>query len=165
MIKSASFGSVSTATLLTSELLDTFHDELEWQLNRQERTADNRDDIDRLHDVHGRIADECWNDNGDMIDDDDTLESALEELFDALDEFSPEYGYFGSHVGDGADFGYWPSWDSINESVCDGSILKVDDTGDVPGDYSGEVLHVNDHGNATLYVSENGELSEVWGIV
>lgn len=43
--------------------------------------------------------------------------------------------------------------------------LKVSDTGDVPRGYSGEVLHVNDHGNATLYNYVNGRAYEVWGIV
>jgi len=35
----------------------------------------------------------------------------------------------------------------------------------VPADYCGEVLHVNDHGNATLYAAERGQLSEVWSVV
>jgi hypothetical protein len=32
-------------------------------------------------------------------------------------------------------------------------------------DYEGEWLHVNDHGNATLYVRSNGEDKEIWGVV
>lgn len=31
----------------------------------------------------------------------------LEDLFDALDNASPEGYYFGSHLGNGSDFGFW----------------------------------------------------------
>ncbi|MGH8674178.1 MAG: hypothetical protein ACREVG_07705, partial [Burkholderiales bacterium] len=50
---------------------------------------------------------------------------------DLLDAFS----------GDGADFGYWL------QDMTDFDGLRVNDTSEVPSDYSGEVLHVNDHGN------------------
>jgi hypothetical protein len=44
--------------------------------------------------------------------------------------------------------------------------MIVNDTSEVPDDYDGEVLHVNDHGNATLYLAEAGEeLEELDAIV
>lgn len=30
-----------------------------------------------------------------------------EQLFDSLNELAPSGYYFGSHIGDGANFGYW----------------------------------------------------------
>jgi hypothetical protein len=43
--------------------------------------------------------------------------------------------------------------------------LVVSDTSEVPEDYSGAVLHINDHGNATLYSAEDGELEEIDAVV
>lgn len=34
-----------------------------------------------------------------------------------------------------------------------------------PDDYEGEWLHVTDHGNATLYVRQNGQDKEIWSCV
>jgi hypothetical protein len=31
----------------------------------------------------------------------------LEELFDILDSYAPDGFYFGAHIGDGSDFGFW----------------------------------------------------------
>jgi hypothetical protein len=93
--------------------------------------------------------------------DSDDASEVLSDLFNALNEFAPAYGYFGAHPGDGADYGFWLHEDW--EQDFDG--LKVDDTSEVPSDYSGEVLHVSDHGNPTLYVANAGVLTEVWALV
>ena len=34
-----------------------------------------------------------------------------EELFDVMNDYAPEGHYFGSHIGDGSSYGYWPSDD------------------------------------------------------
>lgn len=40
--------------------------------------------------------------------------------------------------------------------------LVVSDTSDIPRGYRGEVLHINDHGNVTLYRAfRNGNLREI----
>lgn len=95
------------------------------------------------------------------FDSDDASELLNEDLFNALNDMAPPYFYFGSHPGDGSDYGFWLSEDSLED--FDG--LKVDDTSEVPDDYVGEVIHVNDHGNTTLYVADGGKLTEVWAIV
>lgn len=42
------------------------------------------------------------------------------------------------------------------------NFLKVvSDTSEIPADYRGEVLHINDHGNVTLYVKSARKLKEI----
>ena len=88
----------------------------------------------------------------------------LEALFDMLNDYAAPYCYFGSHPGDGADYGFWLS-ESFEQDFVDNGGLRVNDTSGVPQDYSGEVLHVSDHGNPTLYTADNGKLTEVWALV
>lgn len=144
-------GSISTGTLKPEDLIETFVYELRQQrpLHREHRAI--------LRSVEGnmrRMKSPAYF----------TTEQPrwdVDALIDALEAYAPEGFYFGSHPGDGADFGYWLAESYIDD--FDG--LRVDDTADVPKGYTGQVLFVNDHGNATLYRASRGKLSEVWSIV
>ena len=87
-----------------------------------------------------------------------------ETLFDTLNEYAPPYCYFGAHPGDGSDYGFWPVED-LEQSVKDDGELVVSDLCGVDDATAGYVLHVSDHGNATLYLAQDGKLTEVWGVV
>ncbi len=156
-MKYASFGSISTGTLRTEDLLDAFASELEHHVQRN---------ADEWCSDEGRARrDECLALVGEAREVEDGSSHAADEIVCALEErlqdFAPPYAYFGAHPGDGSDFGYW-----VSESIADDfDGLKVSDTSEVPADYCGEVLHVNDHGNCTLYAANNGELTEVWSVV
>jgi hypothetical protein len=87
-------------------------------------------------------------------------------LVDLLNCHLAPYMFFGAHPGDGSDFGFWPDVDGALQAADDGDMLKVFDTADVPNNYRGFVLEVNDHDNVTLWnVKRGGVWEEVWGCV
>lgn len=153
MTKYASFGSVSEGTLCSEDLLSSFASELD-SLLRQQVTRFKRAPYRKLiREADSMLA------RGD-VDSEESASELVDDLMNALGDFAPPYGYFGTSEGDGASFGFWVS----DLDSFDG--LRVDDMGDVPHDYQGEVMHVNDHGNMTLYVANGrGKLREVWGLV
>jgi len=142
-------GSVSSGTMRKEDLIPAFVDAL--------RKLAPNDDDGFLDSVQRRIDEDV--DSNYFGSEDADFDFG--ELFTRLDEQAPSYFYFGTNEGDGADYGFWLSEDAIRD--FDG--LKVDDTSDVPDDYTGEVLHVNDHGNMSLYDAKDGELTEIWAIV
>ena len=84
---------------------------------------------------------------------DDVMADALAELDDAINAHNPEGVYFGSHEGDGADFGFWVS------SVFLDDIREDDDIR--------ERVEVSDHGNVTLFDRpvDDDNRRIVWAIV
>jgi hypothetical protein len=104
----------------------------------------------------------------------DCVQEYIIELIDALNEHSPPYCYFGTHIGDGSDFGFWIDHESIECDLVDGTLTiescngyKTTLVGAESIDDEFQYLHVNDHGNMTLYKRDNldEEFSEVWAIV
>jgi len=89
----------------------------------------------------------------------------LEELYEALEEMAPNYCYFGAHPDDGADFGFWISFDAIKEDIATGDLLQISDLSEIPQGHNGLALLVNDHGNMTLYGVTNGAAAEIWSVV
>lgn len=167
-IKVAGFGSISHRTLRTEDLLSAFLSELEWQTRRNGdyyARPENFEERDKLNDLVGEAQD-CFADDGSSIDTDkaDLADELVNEtLPDALSRFAPVYGYFGAHCGDGSDFGFWPN--DIEETKEQVGFVSSQ-TQEYPGDdFSGEWLHVNDHGNCTLYVREKGVDREIWSVV
>jgi hypothetical protein len=147
-------GSVSSATLRPEDLLPCFMAELESMrpLRKEHRKF--------LREIHARMdAAELLGLNYYEIE--SHAAEDIEEVETALQEYCLPHFYFGAHPGDGADFGYWLSEGFVEE--FDG--MKVNDTSEIPSGYTGEVLHVNDHGNCTLYACSRGKRREVWGIV
>lgn len=88
----------------------------------------------------------------------DYAQSIYEELEDLESELSiylPDYVYAGWMEGD---WGIWADLETVEidaNNPHEMSVIKVADT-------PSYILHINDHGNATLY---KVELTEVWSVV
>lgn len=146
-------GSISSGTMLPSDLIPNFVCELKHQKPCKHRKL--------VRDITARLEATEYCADAEYFSSDEASED-LESLFNALDEYAPQYFYFGAHCGDGAEFGFWLS-ENFDEDF-DG--LKVSDLSEVPSDYFGEVLVINDHGNLSLYVkSRNHRVRELWAIV
>ena len=101
MTKYASFGSVSEDTLLIEDLLLSFAIELD-SLLRQQVTRFKRTPYRKLiREAYSMLA------RGD-IDSEESASELFNDLMNALGDFAPPYGYFGTSESDGASFGFWP---------------------------------------------------------
>lgn len=165
-LRPARIGSVSHGTLRTNDLLSAFMGELErLTLLSGECLSQNHETRDRFANLIGEAQD-CFDEDGDEIDpekEDEAVELVNEHLPDALQEFAPSYCYFGAHYGDGSDIGFWPlDMEEIKEQVEFSSSCSEEYP---PDDFEGEWLHINDHGNCTLYVRTDGEDHELWAVV
>ena len=111
-MKQAELGSISSATMRSEDLIPVFIDAL-WELN-PEKAKSIQKDIDKLKIVEKPGYGEYY-DETDDIDGLSSMELASyiinEDLFDALNECAPPYAYFGSHPGNGSDYGFWPDTD------------------------------------------------------
>lgn len=146
----ATIGSISTGTLPKEDLLQAFADELE----RIRTSGEYQQDINEARDyLDGNIE----YDNPDEI-----ASEIVNDLQDALNEYAPPFCYFGSLEGDGADFGFWPDHEAIQELIRESQMSK----GTKPLDQSVEYINVeqslhilvNDHGNITISTLGPGEV-------
>ncbi len=109
-MKYASPGTVSHGTLRLADLIPTFRDALEALSEQNLYTSDG--DERRLVTLQEDIT-ECLarieraQTEPDYLKS-ETAEWHLNDLIDLLSAFAPPGHYFGSHVGDGSDFGFWP---------------------------------------------------------
>jgi hypothetical protein len=147
MARHARIGSIISGTLRSDDLLTAFAGELE--------------SLDAAGKYAGVVAAARS-----VRHESDEAHEVLGELEQALGEFAPPYAYFGSHRGDGADYGYWPDWDAIETDRRDATLPSADE---LPADGSGTpyFLHVSDHGNAELYEwdAKRRAWRSVWGVV
>ena len=144
-------GTVSEGTLRTEDLLPAFADALDASEFKAENLA---------------LLDECWK----LVEADGWAESEdadamISDLTEALSASCPPFVYFGSLAGDGADFGFWPDHDEIQEAQRFGTVYEADREY-IYSDDHGVWIHVNDHGNVTVLTDDDGKPgNEIWSAV
>lgn len=151
-MKKPEIGTIISGTLREEDLLEAFANELERLAETSEvirNTLELAESVDRR-----RLIAEAR-----QIDPSSSFAPAVvEELYEALNDLAPSYMYFGTLEGDGSDFGFWPDLEALKTSVYDGETLQVNDICNIPADYTGDIMIVNDHGNVTLgHVKEPGD--------
>lgn len=160
--KYAPIGSVSSGTMICEDVFGACIDML-WELDAK-RAKEIQADWDIVPQSCTFIEDD--HDETICVDCQEARSIILnEDLWDALNEHAAPYCYFGAHEGDGADYGFWVSFDSLEDDVRYGEVLKVDDTSEVDEDYRGYIMLVSDHGNVTLLSRSDQGDEEVWSCV
>ena len=122
-------GSISTGTLNPEDLLPTFARELE-----------------RHAPDHALVTAA----NAVQVYDDGGASDLINEIQAELQSYCPPFVTFGTLEGDGADFGFWPDMDSLEEALIDPEWTLIDgELYRIPRDEA-VLVHVNDHGNVTV---------------
>ena len=168
----AELGSISHGTLNPRGLIPVYLDALDDLKERMSLSARPGEELstaelvgtldDLMGEIERRSEDPAYYDSEEALFD-------LEELTEELHGFAPPYAYFGAQEGDASDFGFWPDWHHI-EYARAGRPPELPSGDDVPeaapeeGEPA-EFLHVNDHGNATLYVWNGVAWSVAWSVV
>ena len=100
-------GSISHGTMRPIDLIPTFMNILKKEApQRAQEILQNYPDLDEaLTALEGGVEDEAY------FDSEEAVEVLNNEIWDAMQEIAPEGHYFGSHPGDGSDYGYWSSDD------------------------------------------------------
>ena len=164
-------GTVSHATMRPQDLIPAF---LEALKTPTDVTTFN-DWVCRLHDdgliktfsyqsFSSVLVIDEWVDDDSSVWHAEYADDTLAEIMDALDDIAPPYCYFGAHEGDGSDYGFWPSVESVEAAVQDSELESGDE---LPEHYpeGGLFAVVSDHGNVTLYQAKPVEFDEVWAVV
>jgi hypothetical protein len=136
-------GSISTGTLRTEDLLEAFASTLQ-QFNRTHPL------LGEYLDIH---ANDAW-------DSDKAADLLNEGFFNALQEICPPFVYFGTLEGDGADFGFWPDWDSMGETIEN----KHDGFDWEPGEYELNSVIVKVHSTVAIDTMDM-ERNILWSVV
>lgn len=161
----AKVGSISSGTIRSEDLLNTFANELEGHILLNGDFLSRPENFPLRDRLNKTVEDarEAFGDDGETLtpEGEENASELIEELSNALESFAPPYGLFGAHGGDGACFGFWVFVEHAKSEVDFYSSRQHEYP---PDDYEGEWLHINPRGNCTLYVRESGKDYELWSV-
>jgi hypothetical protein len=151
-------GSISTGTLRPEDLIPAFTYTMgELTHNPISNTSKYPNEaMAKLWDeaIHLIGTDQWWT----LDPEDSGVNGLLNDLTDALNELCPPFVYFGTLEGDGADFGFWPDIETIQEIV---NIAECDASQGISCPDDGVIVQVSDHGNVTVMDMERNVLWSV----
>lgn len=120
------FGTISHGTMRDTDLLESFSNALEYlstsncgkvlYIYEYQKYKDIIKKARKYRDFLIEYENMLWKDHHKKIRESifETVSYIInEDLFDALNEFAPPYFYFGSHPGDGANYGFWLSEEDL----------------------------------------------------
>ena len=99
MTKRKLYGSVSHGTMRPADLIPRFIETLEYFNKRKAKK------------LTSAIPSDAWSNDTHEFWRSEPAMWLLEDLFDVLNDYAPAKHYFGSHPGDGSDYGFWPCED------------------------------------------------------
>jgi hypothetical protein len=160
-------GTISHGTLLPEDLIPAFQDAFE-ELGGDYKKLMLASDVlfhtlaKKPH-LHEYEIDEAW----ERFYQSEDASVDVMDLMDAIQEICPPFVYFGSHSGDGSDFGFWPDMDSLEEVMqYQGEPLEGYDSEYVYLPEDNLIVHISDHGNVTVYTNVSGNPdTEIWSCV
>lgn len=91
--------SLVSGTMRTCDLVPVFLDAIKDTAEYLQITMSNNWNHKVIFDAGSDDQDERW--------DSEDIAYLLEELFDTLNSYAPTGYYFGSHIGNGSDYGFW----------------------------------------------------------
>jgi hypothetical protein len=114
-----------------------------------------------MHPLTVNLLDVMLDDPYDPERDEADAPEIVSDLMDVLQEHAPAFTYVGAHSGDGSCLGVFPDENEITAAIRNGDLISVSDLSELPEDYSGYILLINDHGNTSLLSVRSSELTEV----
>jgi len=145
-------GSVSSGTMRPEDLIPTFTGELL--------------SIDRNNKVGNHVNRILNKSNADQLQEYFDSEDSgydLDALFDELNNVCDlPYVHFGSHEGDGSDYGFWIEYNEVEDDAKYGDLKIIENEVELEKDYTGQVAFKSEY-EYRLYNVVKGKLTtQIW---